>query len=82
MSIIRVAWHTFDAHHQTFFMRRCDTDFNTKFVWVTHLTFGDSFNFRRMQAVELILICTLLAEQALYFGECCFYSVHVHLITI
>ena len=74
MPIIRITWHALDAHYQAFFMRRCNTNFNAKLIGLTHLAFGNAFNFRRMQAVEFVFVGALLVEQVLYFGECCFYS--------
>jgi len=39
MTIIRIAWHTLDAHHQAFFVRLCDTNFNAKFIGLMDFSF-------------------------------------------
>jgi hypothetical protein len=53
MPIIRITWHTLDAHYQTFFMRRCNTDFHAKLLGLTHLAFGDAYYFAALEALSI-----------------------------
>ena len=69
MPIILFAWHILDAHYQAFFLRRSDTDLYAKFIELTHYALGNAFNFRRMQAVELIFIFTLLCEYSFHYYQ-------------
>lgn len=54
-----------DAHDPIITTGRGETNFDAKFITLVRLALGDTFYFRRMDAVHFVMIIFLLVQQSL-----------------
>ncbi len=62
MSVIRVTWKAPGAQHKVTIVRYRDAHFDTKFKALVDFTFADTLDLRRMNAVDFLLIVSLVAQ--------------------
>ena len=60
MPIVGIARHRLHADHEVVAVGGGDADFHAEFVALARLALGHAFHFRRMHAVELVLVVPLL----------------------
>ena len=60
MPIVGIARQRFDADHEIVAVGRGHTDFHAECVVFVRLALGDTFYFRRLHAVALVLVVPLL----------------------
>src|SRR5437016_267429 len=64
VAIVRIAVQRCDAYYPTTLRSRDHRDLATELVFLVLFPFRDAFNFRRLHAVELVLVCPLLSIDA------------------
>src|SRR5216683_865529 len=64
VSIVGIAVQRRDAYYPTALRSRDHRDLATELVLLVLFPFRDAFNFRRLHAVELVLVCPLLSIDA------------------
>src|SRR6266852_3645148 len=65
VAIVRIAMQRRDAYYPTTLRSRDHRHLATELVLLVLFPFRDAFNFRRLHAVELVLVCPLLSIDSL-----------------
>lgn len=69
VTIVGIARHGAHAHYQPFLVRDGDGHLHAEFIRLACFALGDAFRFRRVQAIECILVALPLRQQAFDFGQ-------------